>query len=135
MGAAKTGSGKTLAFLIPAIELLYKLKFMPRNGKFLPCSGEFMPSSDNLLPCSGKFMPRNGKFLPCSGKFMPHNGKFLPCSGKFMPRSGKFLPCNGVFLLHNGEKAIRFRPWAGECCLGLIYFPLCSLQVTVRCSI
>ena len=34
MGAAKTGSGKTLAFLIPAVELLYKLKFMPRNGEF-----------------------------------------------------------------------------------------------------
>jgi ATP-dependent RNA helicase DDX18/HAS1 len=33
MGAAKTGSGKTLAFLIPAVELLYKLKFMPRNGR------------------------------------------------------------------------------------------------------
>jgi superfamily II DNA/RNA helicase len=33
MGAAKTGSGKTLAFLLPAVELLYKLKFMPRNGK------------------------------------------------------------------------------------------------------
>ena len=32
MGAAKTGSGKTLAFLVPAVELLYKLKFMPRNG-------------------------------------------------------------------------------------------------------
>ncbi|CAD5117093.1 DgyrCDS5905 [Dimorphilus gyrociliatus] len=32
MGAAKTGSGKTLAFLIPAVELLHKLKFMPRNG-------------------------------------------------------------------------------------------------------
>lgn len=32
MGAAKTGSGKTLAFLIPAIELVFKLKFMPRNG-------------------------------------------------------------------------------------------------------
>ena len=32
MGAAKTGSGKTLAFLIPAIELLYKLHFKPRNG-------------------------------------------------------------------------------------------------------
>lgn len=32
LGAARTGSGKTLAFLIPAIELLYKLKFMPRNG-------------------------------------------------------------------------------------------------------
>ncbi|KAJ1877925.1 ATP-dependent RNA helicase, partial [Coemansia sp. S17] len=27
-----TGSGKTLAFLIPAIELLSKLKFKPRNG-------------------------------------------------------------------------------------------------------
>ncbi|XP_076444991.1 uncharacterized protein LOC143282955 isoform X2 [Babylonia areolata] len=32
MGAAKTGSGKTLAFLIPAVELMYKMKFMPRNG-------------------------------------------------------------------------------------------------------
>ncbi|KXN72909.1 DEAD-domain-containing protein [Conidiobolus coronatus NRRL 28638] len=32
LGAAKTGSGKTVAFLLPAIELLYKLKFKPRNG-------------------------------------------------------------------------------------------------------
>ena len=32
VGCAKTGSGKTLAFLIPAIELMRKLKFMPRNG-------------------------------------------------------------------------------------------------------
>lgn len=34
LGAAKTGSGKTLAFLIPAVEMLYKLKFKPRNGEF-----------------------------------------------------------------------------------------------------
>ncbi|KAI5644548.1 DEAD/DEAH box helicase domain-containing protein [Phthorimaea operculella] len=32
VGAARTGSGKTLAFLIPAVELIYKLKFKPRNG-------------------------------------------------------------------------------------------------------
>ncbi|XP_057419702.1 DEAD-box ATP-dependent RNA helicase 27-like [Lotus japonicus] len=32
LGAARTGSGKTLAFLIPAVELLYKLKFTPRDG-------------------------------------------------------------------------------------------------------
>ncbi|KAF8328863.1 P-loop containing nucleoside triphosphate hydrolase protein [Cantharellus anzutake] len=32
LGAAKTGSGKTLAFLIPSVELLYKMKFLPRNG-------------------------------------------------------------------------------------------------------
>lgn len=32
VGAARTGSGKTLAFLIPAVELIVKLKFMPRNG-------------------------------------------------------------------------------------------------------
>ena len=32
LGAAETGSGKTLAFLLPAVELLYKLKFKPRNG-------------------------------------------------------------------------------------------------------
>ncbi len=32
LGAAQTGSGKTLAFLIPAIELLHRLKFKPRNG-------------------------------------------------------------------------------------------------------
>lgn len=35
IGAAKTGSGKTLAFLIPAVELMYKLRFKPRNGKHL----------------------------------------------------------------------------------------------------
>ncbi|THH02513.1 hypothetical protein EW026_g403 [Hermanssonia centrifuga] len=32
LGAARTGSGKTLAFLIPAIELLHRMKFKPRNG-------------------------------------------------------------------------------------------------------
>ena len=32
LGAAKTGSGKTLAFLVPAVEMLHKLKFKPRNG-------------------------------------------------------------------------------------------------------
>ncbi|GAB6027533.1 ATP-dependent RNA helicase ddx18 [Chamberlinius hualienensis] len=32
IGAAKTGSGKTLAFLIPAVQLIYDLSFMPRNG-------------------------------------------------------------------------------------------------------
>lgn len=32
LGAARTGSGKTLAFLIPAVELLFHAKFMPRNG-------------------------------------------------------------------------------------------------------
>nr|XP_044625200.1 ATP-dependent RNA helicase DDX18-like [Equus asinus] len=32
LAAAKTGSGKTLAFLVPAVELIVKLKFMPRNG-------------------------------------------------------------------------------------------------------
>ncbi|KAF9480464.1 DEAD-domain-containing protein [Pholiota conissans] len=32
LGAARTGSGKTLAFLIPAVELLHRLKFKPMNG-------------------------------------------------------------------------------------------------------
>ena len=32
LGAAKTGSGKTLAFLIPAVELLHRVKFKTRNG-------------------------------------------------------------------------------------------------------
>ncbi|EJD04326.1 DEAD-domain-containing protein [Fomitiporia mediterranea MF3/22] len=32
LGAARTGSGKTLAFLVPAVELLHRLKFKPRNG-------------------------------------------------------------------------------------------------------
>jgi superfamily II DNA/RNA helicase len=32
LGAARTGSGKTLAFLIPAVELLHRLKFKPLNG-------------------------------------------------------------------------------------------------------
>lgn len=37
MGGAKTGSGKTLAFLIPVVELMHKLKFLPRNG--MHCKG------------------------------------------------------------------------------------------------
>ncbi|KAL0950871.1 hypothetical protein HGRIS_007630 [Hohenbuehelia grisea] len=32
LGAARTGSGKTLAFLIPAVEMLHRLKFKPVNG-------------------------------------------------------------------------------------------------------
>ncbi|KAK3024137.1 hypothetical protein RJ639_044392 [Escallonia herrerae] len=32
LGAARTGSGKTLAFLVPAVELLYNIRFAPRNG-------------------------------------------------------------------------------------------------------
>ncbi|KFK28452.1 hypothetical protein AALP_AA8G516100 [Arabis alpina] len=32
LGAARTGSGKTLAFLIPAVELLFHVRFTPRNG-------------------------------------------------------------------------------------------------------
>jgi ATP-dependent RNA helicase DDX18/HAS1 len=32
LGSAQTGSGKTLAFLIPAIELLIKAYYKPRNG-------------------------------------------------------------------------------------------------------
>ncbi|KAA1114436.1 ATP-dependent RNA helicase [Puccinia graminis f. sp. tritici] len=32
LGAARTGSGKTLAFLIPAVEMLSRLQFKPRNG-------------------------------------------------------------------------------------------------------
>ena len=32
LGAAKTGSGKTLAFMVPAVDLLAKVKFQPRNG-------------------------------------------------------------------------------------------------------
>eukprot|EP00439_Symbiodinium_sp_Y106_P075309 s149_g14.t2 len=32
LAAAKTGSGKTLAFLVPACDLLYNVKFLPRNG-------------------------------------------------------------------------------------------------------
>lgn len=32
LGSARTGSGKTLAFLVPAVELLHRMKFKPRNG-------------------------------------------------------------------------------------------------------
>jgi len=38
LGAARTGSGKTLAFLIPAVELLHRMKFKPRNGACLYCT-------------------------------------------------------------------------------------------------
>ena len=42
MGAARTGCGKTLAFLIPAVELLYKLNFIPRNGTYVAVMPNFV---------------------------------------------------------------------------------------------
>ena len=30
LGAAKTGSGKTLAYMLPAVELLHKVRFTPK---------------------------------------------------------------------------------------------------------
>lgn len=53
LGAAKTGSGKTLAFLIPAVEMLNKLKFKPRNGEevlTLDTAYGLLPTSLSL-PC------------------------------------------------------------------------------------
>lgn len=32
LGAAQTGSGKTLAFLIPVLEMLYRIKWGPQDG-------------------------------------------------------------------------------------------------------
>lgn len=32
LGSAKTGSGKTLAYMLPAVELLRKAHFTPKNG-------------------------------------------------------------------------------------------------------
>jgi ATP-dependent RNA helicase DDX18/HAS1 len=32
LGAAKTGSGKTLAYMVPAVELLRRASFTPKNG-------------------------------------------------------------------------------------------------------
>ncbi|KAL1765998.1 ATP-dependent RNA helicase DDX18 [Sigmodon hispidus] len=44
--AAKTGSGNPLAFLIPVIELIVKLKFMPRSG-----TGVLIPLLPENWPC------------------------------------------------------------------------------------
>ena len=51
LAAARTGSGKTLGFLIPAIELIYKLKFMPRNGKGVFWY-QFKKGGEGVLPSS-----------------------------------------------------------------------------------
>jgi ATP-dependent RNA helicase DDX18/HAS1 len=45
LGAARTGSGKTLAFLIPAVELLHRLKFKPMNGE---CNVHISPYSSSV---------------------------------------------------------------------------------------
>eukprot|EP01047_Picozoa_sp_COSAG01_P009764 COSAG01_NODE_404_length_17467_cov_69.758650_17_plen_131_part_00 len=50
MAQAKTGGGKTLAFLIPAIELLQKARFKPRNGVLCkPC----LPFIAHSIGCVG----------------------------------------------------------------------------------
>jgi ATP-dependent RNA helicase DDX18/HAS1 len=49
LGAARTGSGKTLAFLIPAVEMLSRLQFKPRNGSFSPLQNNtLILASSNL---------------------------------------------------------------------------------------
>jgi ATP-dependent RNA helicase DDX18/HAS1 len=50
MAQAKTGGGKTLAFLIPAIELLQKARFKPRNGMLCMPSLPFITHS---IGCAG----------------------------------------------------------------------------------
>lgn len=49
LGAAKTGSGKTLAFLVPAVEMLNKLKFKPRNGMSAPLDAFYRYSPRILI--------------------------------------------------------------------------------------
>ena len=61
LAAAKTGSGKTLAFLIPSVELLYKLHFMPRNGKFL-----LLALFLALSGCGGPGLPRRSPLHICN---------------------------------------------------------------------
>lgn len=50
LGSARTGSGKTLAFLIPAIELLHRLKFKPQNGA---CAFRFWTWTTKLKRSAG----------------------------------------------------------------------------------
>lgn len=49
MVKAKTGSGKTLAFLIPIVELVHKVGFKPRNGKFKPKSRNSQEYSTEII--------------------------------------------------------------------------------------
>lgn len=48
LAAARTGSGKTLAFLVPAVEMLAKAKFMPRNGTGTAMNGHGVSNADGL---------------------------------------------------------------------------------------
>lgn len=54
LGAARTGSGKTLAFLIPAVELLQRICFTPRNGTgvIIIC-----PTRELAIQVGNKFPP------------------------------------------------------------------------------
>jgi hypothetical protein len=60
LGAARTGSGKTLAFLIPAVAVLCKAKFLSRNGTAVHC---FVISTfrrkDSVSNASGMFVCRH----------------------------------------------------------------------------
>ena len=68
MGAAKTGSGKTLSFLIPAVELLHKLKFKPRNGRQVLFWVSYVACAFNTCTCKCMYVP----FLLFSITFIPH---------------------------------------------------------------
>lgn len=90
LGAARTGSGKTLAFLIPAIEILSRLKFKPRNGPFFL----FMPVLRNRFLTFCLCASRYG-----SHRHLAHQGTCTPnlWSGEGSPQipSPDLRHCNG----------------------------------------
>lgn len=60
LGAARTGSGKTLAFLIPAVEMLHRLKFKPMNGNLSAFSLLSLLISSRNRYCHCVSNPRTG---------------------------------------------------------------------------
>ena len=78
LGAAKTGSGKTLAFLLPAVELLFKLKFKPRNGTGVLV---ISPTRELALQVSFNILFVQAGIKYCGGE---NNGRKIPADWVFV---------------------------------------------------
>src|SRR5699024_4229670 len=60
LGAAKTGSGKTLAFVVPALNLLWKVKASPKHGTLVLIMGptrELVVQISDVIKEAGKYVP------------------------------------------------------------------------------
>jgi len=112
VAGAKTGSGKTLTFLIPALELIYKSGFKPRNGTGIVV---ICPVRELAIQCYGVLRDlMEGRFTQTYGIVIGGANKHSEAQ-KLRKGVNILVATPGRLLDH-----LQSTPFKFETCLGLI---------------